>query len=134
MKAYAVVYTIIIIIFRGIKRNGITILPSTLKRKLNERINYINNLENPNSNGKRRTKRMIALIMNIYAEEWYLRYDSLITPTNIDNEMMSPERGSLLLTIKHFFYEKIDSPPVSKRNSLITLKEYKRIPVQSLKQ
>ena len=59
-------------------------------------------------------KKIIALLLNIHVDEWYLILDSLTTPMNIDDEMKSPKKRSLLLTII-YVYERIDILPFSKR-------------------
>ena len=75
---------------------------------------YITHPDNPNFTGRGWTKQIIALVLTMHVEEWYLRCDSLTSPANIDDKKMSPEKHPLLLTIK-LFYEKIGSLPVSKR-------------------
>ena len=95
---------------------------------------YSNHSDNPNFTGRRLTKNIIALVLTIHVEEWHLRCHSLTSPENPDDDKLSPEKISLLLTIK-LFYEKIGSLPVSNKNSLITLrKSIEKVPVQNFKQ
>ena len=62
------------------------------------------------------------------------RCDSLTPPENINDENMSSEKRSLLLTIK-LFYEKIGSLSVSKRKWFNhSEEEYRKITVKNLKQ
>ena len=96
--------------------------------------NYTQHPDNPNFTGKGWTKQMIALMLTIHVEEWYLRCQNLTSPDNIDDDRFSPEKRSLRLTIQ-LFCEKIGSLPASKQKWFNhSEEEYNTLPVKSLKQ
>ena len=95
---------------------------------------YSNHPDNPNFTRRGWTKQIIALLLTIHVEEWYFRCERLTSPDNTDDEKMSPEKRSLLLTIK-LFYEKIESLPASKRKRFDhSEEEYRKMSVKCLKQ
>ena len=95
---------------------------------------YTQHPDNPNFTEKGWIKQMIALMLIIHIEEWYLRFHILTSSENIDDDRLSPEKRSLLLTIQ-LFCEKIGSLSVSKQKWFNhSEEEYQKKPVQSLKQ
>ena len=95
---------------------------------------YSHHPDNPNFTGRGWTKQIIALVLTIHVEEWYLHCHILTSPENIDDEKLSPDERSLLLTNK-LFYEKIGTLPVSKQKWFNhSEEEYRKIPVKNLKQ
>ena len=106
-----------------------------VSKKLTESMenHYANHPDNPNFTGKDWIKQMIALMITIHVEEWYLRCHNL-TSTDADDNRFSPEKRSLFLTIK-LFCEKIGSLPLSLQKWFShSEEEYQKMPVQSLKQ
>ena len=65
-----------------------------VSKKLNAAMEeyYSHHPDNPNFTGRGWTKQMIALVFIIHVEEWYLRCHSLISPVNMDEEKLSPEK------------------------------------------
>ena len=77
---------------------------------------YYNNQEETSSfTGRGWSKRKIEFILELHLEEWYFRCTSIeATIVNFEDQIISLEKRSLLITTQ-YFYSKMENLPVEQR-------------------